>query len=79
MIYSEKVMEHFSRPRNMGEIDRPSGVGTVGNARCGDIMRVYFDIDADGVIRNVKFKTFGCAAAVATSMRATRNIGDEAS
>jgi nitrogen fixation NifU-like protein len=74
MAYSEKVMEHFTNPRNMGEIENPSGVGTVGNAQCGDIMRVYFDIDGDSVIRDVKFKTFGCAAAVATSSMATELV-----
>ena len=74
MSYSEKVMEHFTNPRNMGEIVCPSGVGTVGNAKCGDIMRVYLDIDAAGVIRDVKFKTFGCAAAVATSSMATELV-----
>lgn len=70
-MYSEKVMEHFTNPHNMGEIENPSGVGTVGNAKCGDIMRMYFDIDEDGVIKDVKFKTFGCGAAVATSSIAT--------
>jgi len=74
MAYSEKVMEHFTNPRNMGEIENPSGVGTVGNAQCGDIMRVYFDIDSDGIIQDVKFKTFGCAAAVATSSMATELV-----
>ncbi|MDR3053628.1 MAG: Fe-S cluster assembly scaffold protein NifU [Coriobacteriales bacterium] len=74
MAYSEKVMEHFTNPRNMGEIENPSGVGTVGNAQCGDIMRVYFDIDDEGIIRDVKFKTFGCAAAVATSSMATELV-----
>jgi len=67
-------MEHFSNPRNMGEIENPSGVGTVGNAQCGDIMRVYLDIDSEGVVRDVKFKTFGCAAAVATSSMATELV-----
>ncbi|MDR0500745.1 MAG: Fe-S cluster assembly scaffold protein NifU [Coriobacteriales bacterium] len=74
MAYSDKVMDHFSNPRNMGEIENPSGVGTVGNAQCGDIMRVYFDISDDGIIRDVKFKTFGCAAAVATSSMATELV-----
>lgn len=73
-MYSEKVMEHFNNPRNMGEIENPSGVGTVGNAKCGDIMRMYFDIDEKGVIRDVKFKTFGCGAAVATSSMATELV-----
>jgi nitrogen fixation NifU-like protein len=74
MSYSEKVMEHFTNPRNMGEIANPSGVGTVGNAQCGDIMRVYLDIDDTGIVRDVKFKTFGCAAAVATSSMATELV-----
>ena len=74
MAYSDTVMEHFNNPRNMGEIDDPSGVGTVGNAQCGDIMRIYLDIDADGFIQDVKFKTFGCAAAVATSSMATELV-----
>ncbi len=73
MTYTEKVMDHFSNPRNMGEIENPSGVGTVGNAQCGDIMRVYLDIE-DGIVRDVKFKTFGCAAAVATSSMATELV-----
>ena len=73
-MYSEKVMDHFNNPRNEGEIENASGVGTVGNAKCGDIMRMYFDIDAQGVIQNVKFKTFGCGAAVATSSMATELV-----
>ena len=73
-MYSEKVMDHFNNPRNMGEIENPSGVGTVGNAKCGDIMRMYFDIDGQGVIQDVKFKTFGCGAAVATSSMATELV-----
>ena len=73
-MYSEKVMDHFNNPRNVGEIENPSGVGTVGNAKCGDIMRMYFDIDEQGVIRDVKFKTFGCGAAVATSSMATELV-----
>lgn len=73
-MYSEKVMDHFNNPRNVGEIENPSGVGTVGNAKCGDIMRMYLDIDANGVIRDVKFKTFGCGAAVATSSMATELV-----
>ena len=70
-MYSEKVMDHFQHPRNVGEIENASGVGTVGNAKCGDIMRIYLDIDDDGIIRDCKFKTFGCGAAVATSSMAT--------
>ncbi len=73
-MYSEKVMDHFNNPRNMGEIENPSGVGTVGNAKCGDIMRMYLDIDGQGVIQDVKFKTFGCGAAVATSSMATELV-----
>lgn len=73
-MYSEKVMDHFNKPRNMGEIENPSGVGTVGNARCGDIMRMYLDIDEGGVIQDAKFKTFGCGAAVATSSMATELV-----
>jgi nitrogen fixation NifU-like protein len=73
-MYSDKVMEHFENPRNMGEIDNPSGVGTVGNAKCGDIMRMFLDIDVDGIIQDVKFKTFGCGAAVATSSMATELV-----
>lgn len=73
-MYSEKVMDHFQNPRNVGEIENASGVGTVGNAKCGDIMRIYLDIDDGGVIRDVKFKTFGCGAAVATSSMATELV-----
>ncbi len=72
--YSEKVMDHFTNPRNVGEIENASGVGTVGNAKCGDIMRIYLDIDDNEIIRDVKFKTFGCGAAVATSSIATEMI-----
>lgn len=73
-MYSEKVMDHFNHPRNVGEIENPSGVGTVGNAKCGDIMRMYLDIDENGVIREAKFKTFGCGAAIATSSMATELV-----
>ena len=58
-MYTEKVMDHFEHPRNVGEMENPSGMGTVGNAKCGDIMRIYLDIDENQVIRDVKFKTFG--------------------
>jgi len=74
IMYSEKVMDHFSNPRNVGEIENASGVGTVGNAKCGDIMRIYLDIDENHVIRDFKFKTFGCGAAVATSSMATELV-----
>ena len=73
-MYSEKVMDHFVNPRNVGELENASGVGTVGNAKCGDIMRIYLDIDDDKIIRDVKFKTFGCGAAIATSSMATELI-----
>lgn len=73
-MYSEKVMDHFQNPRNVGEIENASGVGTVGNAKCGDIMRIFLDIDEKGVIRGAKFKTFGCGAAVATSSMATELV-----
>ncbi len=73
-MYSDKVMDHFTNPRNVGEIENASGVGTVGNARCGDIMRIYLDIDENRIIRDVKFKTFGCGAAIATSSMATELI-----
>ena len=73
-MYSEKVMDHFQHPRNVGEIENASGVGTVGNAKCGDIMRIYLDIDENQIIRDVKFKTFGCGAAVATSSMATELV-----
>lgn len=67
-------MDHFKNPRNVGEIENASGVGTVGNAKCGDIMQIFLDIDENEIIRDVKFKTFGCGAAVATSSMATEMI-----
>ena len=73
-MYTEKVMDHFEHPRNVGEMENPSGMGTVGNAKCGDIMRMYLDIDENQIIRDVKFKTFGCGAAVATSSMATELV-----
>ncbi|MCM1467514.1 MAG: Fe-S cluster assembly scaffold protein NifU [Alistipes sp.] len=74
-MYSEKVMDHFNNPRNVGEIEDASGVGTVGNAKCGDIMRIYLDIDEETkIIKDCKFKTFGCGAAVATSSMATELV-----
>ncbi len=72
-MYSEKVMEHFSNPRNVGEIKDADGVGQVGNAKCGDIMKMYLKIE-DGIIKEAKFKTFGCGAAVATSSMATEML-----
>ena len=73
MEYTEQVMDHFTNPRNMGEMENPSGVGTVGNAKCGDIMRIYIKVE-DNVITDVKFKTFGCGAAIATSSKATELV-----
>lgn len=73
MIYSEKVMDHFANPRNVGEIEDADGIGEVGNAKCGDIMKMYLKIN-DGVIEDVKFKTFGCGSAIATSSMATELI-----
>ena len=73
MLYSEKVMDHFTNPRNVGEIEDADGIGEVGNAKCGDIMKMFLKID-NGVITDIKFKTFGCGAAVATSSRATEMI-----
>ena len=73
MEYSEKVMDHFMNPRNVGMIEDASGVGTVGNAKCGDIMKVYLKIE-DGIIKDAKFKTFGCGAAIATSSMATELV-----
>jgi nitrogen fixation NifU-like protein len=72
-MYSEKVMDHFTNPRNVGEIENADGVGQVGNLKCGDIMKVYLKIEND-IITDVKFKTFGCGAAVATSSMATELI-----
>ncbi len=73
MIYSDKVMDHFTNPRNVGEIENADAIGEVGNAKCGDIMKMYLKIDGN-VITDVKFKTFGCGAAVATSSMATELI-----
>ena len=73
MLYSEKVMDHFQHPRNLGKMDDADGVGEVGNAKCGDIMKMYLKIK-DGKIEDVKFNTFGCASAIATSSIATEMI-----
>ena len=73
MIYSDKVMDHFQNPRNVGEIENASGVGEVGNAKCGDIMKIYLDVE-DNIIKDVKFKTFGCGSAIASSSMATEMI-----
>lgn len=73
-MYTEKVLDHFSNPRNMGEVEGANGVGTVGNAKCGDIMQISLKINDDGIIEDVGFKTFGCGAAIATSSMATEMI-----
>lgn len=72
-MYSEKVMDHFTNPRNVGEIENADGIGEVGNAKCGDIMKIYLKIE-DGVIVDVKFKTFGCGSAIASSSMATEMV-----
>ncbi|HHW30784.1 MAG TPA: Fe-S cluster assembly scaffold protein NifU [Clostridiaceae bacterium] len=72
-MYSEKVMDHFMNPRNVGEIENADGVGQVGNPKCGDIMKMYLKIE-DNIIKDAKFKTFGCGAAIATSSMATELI-----
>ena len=74
MKYSEKVMDHFTNPRNVGEIENADGVGVVGNAKCGDILKMYLKIDENDVIVDCKFKTFGCGAAIATSSMATELV-----
>ena len=76
-LYSDKVMEHFLQPRNVGVIEDADGVGEVGNAKCGDIMKMYLKID-DDIITDVKFETFGCASAIASSSMATELINHRA-
>ena len=73
MLYSEKVMDHFQNPRNVGKIENPDGVGEVGNAKCGDIMKIYIKVEND-IIIDVKFNTFGCGSAIASSSMATEMI-----
>lgn len=73
-MYTEKVLDHFSNPRNMGEVEGANGVGMVGNAKCGDIMQMFIKVNDDGIIEDVGFKTFGCGAAIATSSMATELI-----
>lgn len=72
-MYTDKVMDHFSNPRNVGSIEQADGVGTVGNAKCGDIMQIYLRVE-NNIIQDVKFKTFGCGAAIATSSMATEMV-----
>jgi len=72
-MYTEKVMDHFTNPRNVGEISNADGIGEVGNAKCGDIMRIYLKVE-DNIIKDVKFKTFGCGAAIATSSMVTEMV-----
>ena len=74
MIYTDKVMDHFRNPRNVGEIEDANGVGEVGNAKCGDIMKIYLKVNDNGFIEDVKFKTFGCGSAIASSSMATELI-----
>jgi nitrogen fixation NifU-like protein len=74
MLYSEKVMDHFQNPRNVGKIDDADGIGEVGNAKCGDIMKMYIKVDENEIITDVKFNTFGCGSAIATSSMATEMI-----
>ena len=73
-MYTEKVLDHFSHPRNMGEVQDANGVGMVGNAKCGDIMQMFIKVNDDGIIEDCGFKTFGCGAAIATSSMATEMI-----
>jgi len=72
-MYSEKIMDHFANPRNVGDIENPSGTGTVGNVKCGDIMKMDIQVE-NGIITDVRFKTFGCGAAIATSSMATEMV-----
>lgn len=76
MLYSEKVMDHFQNPRNLGKMENADGIGEVGNAKCGDIMKMYIKVE-DGIITDVKFNTFGCGSAIATSSMATELVKEK--
>jgi nitrogen fixation NifU-like protein len=73
-MYNEKVVDYFMNPRNVGSLDDANGVGEVGNPRCGDVMKIYLNVDENDIIRDIKFETFGCAAAIATSSMATEMV-----
>ncbi|NLP37644.1 MAG: Fe-S cluster assembly scaffold protein NifU [Firmicutes bacterium] len=73
-MYTEKVMDHFTNPRNVGEIENADGIGEVGNMKCGDIMRIYLKVNEDDIIEDIKFRTFGCGAAIATSSAITEMV-----
>ncbi|MBP8599712.1 iron-sulfur cluster assembly scaffold protein [Patescibacteria group bacterium] len=74
MLYSEKVMDHFQHPRNQGALDNPSAIGQAGNPVCGDIMKIYLQVNDDGIIEDIKFETLGCAAAIAVSSALTELV-----
>lgn len=73
-MYGEKVMEHFNNPRNVGDMENPDGVGEIGNVRCGDITRVFVKVNDQGIIEDIKFRTFGCGAAIASSSMLTEMV-----
>lgn len=73
-MYTEKVIKHFNEPKNVGEMENPSGVGEIGNARCGDITRVFIKVSDEGIIEDIRFRTFGCGAAIASSSMLTEMV-----